>query len=237
MSSAEFSPEEPKLRWLRRAPAGITPREARAPGQSRLGVLSGTFNPPTCAHLALAEAALASLALKEVLFVLPEVPPHKKQLEASLDTRAEMLLLAIARNPKFSAAITSHGLFLDIHRAVVPHYPAGTQMYFLTGRDAAERILLRWPYPNPQQAFAEMFARFELAVAGRRGRFQIPPDSPAARYAKKTHPLEMPPGMEELSATLARERVARGESVETLVPKEVADYIAAHQQLYRHPKG
>jgi nicotinic acid mononucleotide adenylyltransferase len=43
--------------------------------------------------------------------------------------------------------------------------------------------------------------------------------------------------MEELSATLARERVARGENVETVVPKEVADYIAAHRQLYRHPKG
>jgi nicotinic acid mononucleotide adenylyltransferase len=144
-----------------------------------------------------------------------------------------MLLLAIARNPRFSAALSSHGLFLDIHRAVAAHYPAGTRTYFLTGRDAAERILLRWPYRNPQKALAEMFARFELGVAGRGGRFEVPPGSPAAKYAQKIHPLETPAGTEEASATLVRERIARRQPVETLVPKGVALYIAAHH-LY-HP--
>src|SRR5437879_13843505 len=98
MCPAEFSPEEPRLRWLRRAPAGISVKGADAPRPPRLGILSGTFNPPTRAHLALAEAALAALELAEVLFVLPEVLPHKDQLEASLEAREEMLLLAIARN-------------------------------------------------------------------------------------------------------------------------------------------
>src|SRR3989442_2106180 len=177
MCPSESSPEELRLRWLRGAPAGISVKGADAPRPPRLGVLSGTFNPPTRAHLALAEAALAALALEEVLFVLPEVLPHKDQLEASLEAREEMLLLAIARNPKFSAGVTSHGLFLDIHRAVVPHFPTDTRMYFLTGRDAAERILLRWPYANPQQAFAERFARFELADGRRAGRIAVPASS------------------------------------------------------------
>ncbi len=236
MCPAEFSPEEPRLRWLRRAPAGISVKGADAPRPPRLGVLSGTFNPPTRAHLALAEAALAALELAEVLFVLPEVLPHKDQLEASLEAREEMLLLAIARNPKFSAGVTSHGLFLDIHRAVAPHFPTDTRMYFLTGRDAAERILLRWPYANPQQAVAEMFARFELAVAGRGGGFQLPPGSPAALFAQRIHRLEMPSGTEDLSATLARQRAAREKSIDSVVPKEVGEYIAA-RQLYRQSKN
>ncbi len=213
------------LRWLRHAPAGLS---ARSMSEPRLGVLSGTFNPPTRAHLALAEYAAQVLPLDEVLFVLPEIPPHKKQLEASLDDRAEMLVRAIAGHAKFSAAITSRGLFLDIHRAVAPYYPARTQMFFLTGRDAAERILLDWPYPDPRQALDEMFARFQFVVAQRKGPFVVPADSLAAQYVKKIHSLVLPAELEEISATQARERMLRGQPVKDLVPAEVASYIQEH---------
>jgi nicotinate-nucleotide adenylyltransferase len=220
---------EPTLRWLCRARAGIA---KSSQGEPRLGVLSGTFNPPTRGHLALAERAAEELRLDEVLFVLPETPPHKQQLEASLDERAEMLLLAVSGQPKFSAAISTHGLFLDIHHAVAPHYPAATRIFFLAGRDAAERILLRWRYANMEQAFAEMFALFELAVAERGGRLLVPRDSPAARYATQIHPVPMPADYQKLSATLARERAGRGELIEDIVPEKVASYIA-RRRLYQ----
>ena len=224
MTATSDSPaDEPTLRWLRHAPAGIAGSNQ---GEPRLGVLSGTFNPPTRGHLALSERAAEELSLDEVLFVLPETPPHKEELEASLDERAQMLLLALTGHPKFSAAITTHGLFLDIHRAVVQHYPAATRLFFLAGRDAAERILLRWPYENPEKALAEMFARFQFAVAERGGQLLVPADSPAARYKAQIYSVPMPPGYEKLSATLARELVGRGEPIEDVVPKEVASYIA-----------
>src|SRR5437899_1696718 len=173
MCPAESSPEEPRLRWLRRAPAGISVKGADAPRPPRLGVLSGTFNPPTRAHLALAEAALAALALEEVLFVLPEVLPHKDQLEASLEAREEMLLLAIARNPKFSAGVTSHGLFLDIHRAVVPHFPTDTRTYFLTGRALRTVAPPTGAPPAPR-------------------RHSMPPRQPALRPALRPAPAKSP---------------------------------------------
>ena len=48
----------------------------RAAGRpNRLGILPGTFNPVTVAHLALAHAALRHV--DEVVFVLPRVFPHK----------------------------------------------------------------------------------------------------------------------------------------------------------------
>lgn len=218
-------PEQiPTLRWLRQV--------ERKQGRLRLGVLSGTFNPPTRAHLAMAERAAKQLRLDQVLFVLPEIPPHKVQLEASLEDRAGMLTTAIAGHPEFSAAITSHGLFLDICRALEPHYPVGTQVIFLAGKDAAERILLHWPYADTAAALAEMFARFEIAVAERGGRFQVPADSLAARYVEKIHSLQMPAEWQELSATRARERVSRGEPVADLVPEGVAAVIA-RRGLYR----
>jgi len=231
MSAAELSNGKPTVHWLHRALAGIAVGGRSKP---RLGVLSGTFNPPTRAHLALAEQAALALLLDEVLFVLPEIPPHKRQLEASLEQRAEMLVLAVGAYPNFSAAITTHGLFLDIHRAIAPLYPAQTQVFFLAGRDAAERILLRWPYTDPQQALADMFARFEFVVAQRGGPFVVPRDSPAASYAEKIHFLTLPAEYEACSGTLARERVSRDQPAEDVVPTEVWLYI--HERgLYQGP--
>ena len=217
---------EPRLTWLKRA--GSRAQGARL----ALGVLSGTFNPPTRAHLALAREAMAQLALDEVLFVLPEVPPHKPQLEASLEDRTEMLRRTVAGEARLSAGICSHGLFLDQHRAIAPHYPAGTRFLFLTGRDAAERILLHWPYEDPQKALEEMFARFEFAVAGRGGEFRVPAGTPAARYAARIHSFRIPRECETLSATRVREAAARDEGIESYVAEDVADYIRTHG-LYR----
>lgn len=213
---------EPALRWLRRADAALS---MAAGGGPRLGVLSGTFNPPTRAHLALAATALRALSLDEVLFILPEVPPHKGELEALLADRAEMLLRAVAAEPSLSAALCTHGLFLDVSRALEPHYPKSTRALFIAGRDAAERILLHWPYEDAGQALEEMFSRFEFAVAGRGRDFRVPGNSLAARYAEKIHSFRLPIECETVSATQVRERIAKRESIEDLVPATVAAYI------------
>jgi len=210
------------LRWLRRATSGIS---RNRPSLPRLGVLSGTFNPPTRAHLAVAAQGIERLSLGEVLFVIPEIPPHKNQLEASLEQRIEMLLRAIGEEPRFSAAVSTHGLFGDIRQALVPHYPAATRVIFLTGRDAAERILLRWPYPDPRQALAEMFASFDFGVADRGGRFNVPADSLAAPYLAQIHCFQIDHEFQGISASQVRERLARGERVQELVPREVETFI------------
>jgi nicotinate (nicotinamide) nucleotide adenylyltransferase len=227
----------PTLRWLRRATQGIASGRTSQVSQTgvtvpRLGVLSGTFNPPTRAHIALAEAASTQLKLDEVLFVLPEVPPHKTDLEASLEERAQMLWVAVQEHPQFSAALVSHGLFLDIHRAVAPHYPAETEIIFLVGKDAAERILLDWPYENLDQALAEMFAHFSFAVAVRSGNFRVPAGSAAEKYATKIIPLDLAEDVQEVSATRARKCAARGEELGEIVPDAVAEMIE-NRGLYR----
>jgi nicotinate (nicotinamide) nucleotide adenylyltransferase len=214
--------ETPQLRWVVRAVEGVP-----APGRpvARLGVLSGTFNPPTLAHLSLAREAARALELDEVLFVFPEIPPHKRGLEASLADRAEMLRRAVESEPHSSAAISSHGLLLEIHRAVAPHYPTATRTFFLLGSDAAERILLRWPYPDPSTALAEMFSRFEMGVAGRDRGFTIPPGSFAGLHREKIHALVLPLEYARLSSTLVRASAAVGESLQNMVGSAVAEFI------------
>lgn len=217
------------MHWIRRAPQGILPT---APDRPRLGVLSGTFDPPTRSHVAIGSAALAQLALHEVLFVLPENPPHKRQAEAPLEMRAEMLRIAIEPEPKFSAAIIRQGLLLEIYEEITPHYPPDTSYFFLMGRDAAERILFHWPYEDPERALQQMFASFKFGVADRGGPFRLLPDSFASKFSRSIHHLRIPTELEDVSSTRVREAVGRGQGVEQLVPPAVEAYIRVHG-LYR----
>jgi nicotinate-nucleotide adenylyltransferase len=185
----------------------------------RLGILPGTFNPPTRAHVALARAALEQV--DEVLFVLPREFPHKAYQGATFEDRIEMLRLA-ADEPRFSIGSTSGGLFIEIAGECREVY-GDVALSFLCGRDAAERIV-NWDYGDPT-AFAGMLDEFDLRVASRGGAYE-----PPALLASRIHTLPIEAGHDELSATDIRERIARGEPWEHLVPDPIVPLV---QQIYR----
>lgn len=186
----------------------------RAEGRpSALGVLAGTFNPPTRAHVALASAALS--AAGEVLFVLPRRFPHKPYEGASFEDRLEMLKLATAHERRFSIASTDTGLFIDVARACRRDYGAGVRLLFLCGSDAAERIV-NWDYGSAG-AFAGQLEEFELLVAARGGEYRPPPE-----YRARIHTLELAEDVGAISATEVRKRIRRGARWRHLVPETVA---------------
>lgn len=220
-------PRPPTLRWVRRAPRGIHP-EHKHP---RLGVLGGTFNPVTRAHLLLAATAAREFDLAEVLFILPEALPHRAPREATVEQRLALLQAAVAPYERFSIAVCSHGLLLEMAQALVAHYPEDVKVYFLLGDDAARRILL-WDYAHPEAALAEMFARFDLIVASRAGQLAIPRHTRLDPFRAQIHSLELPADCQQISATAVRERIRAGEAIDDLVPSAVARAIA-RQGLYR----
>jgi nicotinate-nucleotide adenylyltransferase len=184
----------------------------RAAGNpSKLGVLAGTFNPPTRAHIALARAALS--VLNEVLFVLPRVFPHKGWEGASFEDRLRMLEAAIRDEPRFSIAASEKGLFIEIARECRAAYGDSVELYFLCGRDAAERIV-NWDYGRPG-AFLEQLREYQMLVAPRGGDYEPPPEMRA-----RIHPLAVPADCDAVSATEVRRRIASGEAWEDLVPPE-----------------
>jgi len=185
----------------------------RAPGHpSRLGILPGTFNPITVAHLALGRAALSRV--DEVVFALPRILPHKEYTGASFDERVEMLLTALADEPAFSIAAVDRGLFVEIAAECRAAYGEEVALWFLCGRDAAERFA-NWDYGEPG-AFAGMLRQFDLLVASRQGTYQPPPELEAA-----VSRLDLPGGFDHVSATEVRERITRGEPWEHLVPAAI----------------
>lgn len=182
----------------------------------KLGVLAGTFNPPTQAHLELAAAAL--FHVDQILFVIPRTFPHKDFFGATLEQRLEMLALA---DPGigYSVAASDAGLFLEIARECREHYPNDVRLCFVCGRDAAERVL-QWNYGRPE-AVEEMFREFELLVADRQGRFEPPP-----RFRDRIHTLHVR-AVDDVSSTEVRERIGRGEPWEHLVPEGIVDRVRA----------
>lgn len=191
----------------------------RAPGSPRrLGILAGTFNPPTRAHLALARAALA--LVDEVLFALPQAFPHKGYEGAGFHERLQMLDAALRAEPRCSLAATEGGLFIEIARECRPAYPSQTELYFVCGRDAAERIV-NWDYGCPG-AIQEQLREYQLLVAPRQGVWQAP-----AHLADRIHALALEPGYEEISATEVRERIRRGQPWRPLVPEPIHHLVEA----------
>jgi nicotinate-nucleotide adenylyltransferase len=194
------------------------------PSNGRLGVLGGAYNPITRAHLLLARYSREQAKMDEIIFVLPKILPNKPLVGVSVEQRLEMMRLGISGIPYISLGVCSHGLFLDICLALQQIYPQKPEIFFITGRDAAERILT-WCYDDPAAALAEMFAVLQLLVFERKGKLQLPENPLIQKYLNRIHTLEMEENLDKISSTEVRQRMSEGRSIGELVPTEVAVYI------------
>jgi nicotinate-nucleotide adenylyltransferase len=189
----------------------------RAEGKpSRLGILPGTFNPLTVAHMALARAALSHV--DEVVYILPRVFPHKIYSRASFAQRVQMLSAAAGENPGFSVAAADGGLFVEIAAECRAAYGDEVAFTFLCGRDAAERIV-NWNYGRPG-ALGEMLRQFDLLVAARGGEYD-----PPAEFRASIRSMELAGEFDHVSATEVRAMIARGEAWEDLVPAAIRQQV------------
>jgi nicotinate-nucleotide adenylyltransferase len=221
----QVNPDVPSFALFVAAQAGPPPKNGR------LGVLGGAYNPITRAHLLLARCSREQGKLDEIIFVLPKILPNKPLVGVSVEQRLEMMRLGASSIPYISLGVCSHGLFLDICTALQQIYPQKLEIFFITGRDAAERIL-SWPYNDPAAALAEMFAGFQLLVFERQGKLQLPENPLVQKYLNRIHPLEIRENLDHISSTKVRQRIRAGQPIKGLVPAEVAAYITKHN-LYK----
>ena len=178
-------------------------------------LLGGTFNPPHNGHVALARAAEEQFG-DEVVVLVASRPGHKEvQLDA--ETRLELT----------RAAFPDHEVELDPHERTVDMLKAGRWQdpLFLIGADEFSDFLT-WKEPEAVIALAR------LAVATR-------PGYPHDRLERVLEGLSRPERVQffaieplPISSRDLRERVARGEPIDRLVPPAVAELIVSHR-LYR----
>lgn len=189
----------------------------------RFGLLGGTFDPPHAAHLALAEAARASLLLDRVLFV-PAGDPWRKAGRAITPSAARLeMVRALVEGIPWAEVST-----VEVEREG-PSYTADTVEALAAARGGAWWVILgadafadleHWKDP------ARIVAAARLGVAARPGsRVEV---SPALRA--------LVPGIDaridrvemtevDLSSTGVRTRLRAGAPVVGEVPPTVVDVI------------
>jgi nicotinate-nucleotide adenylyltransferase len=180
------------------------------------GLLGGTFNPPHRGHIALAKAAEERFELDE-LVVLVAVRPGHKEVQLDGDTRLRLA----------AAAFPAHEVELDPYERTVDMLKARRwrDPLFLIGADEFSDFLT-WKDPEG------VVARARIGVATR-------PGYPRERLDAVLRDLARPDRIElfeiepvPVSSREIRDRVARGESIDGLVPPAVAELIES-LGLYR----
>ena len=183
----------------------------------RIGVLGGTFDPVHNAHVALACVALDSLALDELRWVPAGQPWQKSRPITSSTHRLAMLRLAISGEPRFvldRCEIDRSGpsYTLETVRALRQREPAA-QHYLILGQDQFAN-LPTW------RGWQELLSLVTLAVAARPGS-----TLPSAPELQSLPYQVLPLAAMDIAATAIRERRCHGQSIDALVPPQVARYI------------
>ena len=183
-----------------------------------MGLLGGTFDPVHNAHLAIAKSAMQALSLDKVLWIPTGRPDYRKPPVASVFDRLAMLALALKDEPAYEIdrrelEAGASPYTVDTLSALRRERPAD-ELYLLLGADQYAS-LGAWRKP------AEVARLARIAVCTRPG-YALPGGDA----------LLVPMTPIAVSASEIRARVARAESLEGLVPRAVANYIAENR-LYR----
>ena len=208
------------------------PQEKR-PGELRIGVFGGAFDPPHKAHIALAQVAVAHLAL-DALHIIPTGKAwHKARNLSPAPDRLAMTRLAFEGLPNIlvdDRELKRAGptFTIDTLEALQAENPQA-RLYLVLGADqfAAFRQWHRW----------EAILKLAIICIAGRSQFIWAGDQFDAYNEQKNRFLVLPLPLMAVSATQIRQLLADGNAkspgINDLVPEAVARYIALHQ-LYRH---
>jgi hypothetical protein len=157
----------------------------------RIGCYPGSFNPPTLAHLAIAEAAVARCGLDRVDLVVSRVALAKEHVVVpALDERVAVLRAVVgARSSWLGLVVTDDQLLVDVAR--------GYDVLVL-GADKWGQVLDPAFYGGSEAARDEAVAALPaLAVAPRPGHEHV--ELPAGAVL-----LDLPLELQRASSTAAR---------------------------------
>lgn len=198
----------------------------------RIGYLGGTFDPPHLGHEMLAGEALCQLQLDEVRWLITPDPPHKNAQELTpIESRLDMVQLVLTRHQDFYLCE------VDLQRPS-PYFAADTvelikeqepdsELVYIIGEDSL-RDLPEWHQPDRFLAAIDL-----LAVAPRPG-FQTDLGSLEGKLpGLKAKVAPLTEIMVEISSSLIRERIRRGQEYGHFLADDVTSYIKRNH-LYQH---
>ena len=190
----------------------------------RIGIFGGTFSPVHNGHIAMLKSFACEPYIDKILVVPTYLPPHKSEdLGASVNDREKMLELAIKGISKTEIS------YVEIKRKNIS-YTVDTlrelsgqgELYLLLGSDMFLSLeFWREPYEIMKLAHIVVGRRENDYVTGEK--IKAYKADLEKRVGANIHETLFPPTV--LSSSEIREKLAQGESIAGLVPREVAEYI------------
>lgn len=197
----------------------------------RLGVFGGAFNPPHHAHVICAQEARLQLKLDEVVLVPTGRSAHRDLTDATFptaDQRLSLTRLAALGQPGLSVAnieVDREGTSYTVDTlAELTESNPDVQLTLIIGADQAAAF-------GSWRESASIGALAEIAIAARSGHeIEAARAAVTAATGRPTNSFEMP--QIDISSTMIRERIARGDTVAHLTPAGIPEMIE-EAGLYR----
>ena len=187
-----------------------------------VGILGGVFDPPHLGHVALARAAVAELALDELLVLVVADPGHKAATTPA-ETRLELTRLAFADVPGAFVELDRHARTVDFLEDRRPQ-----DALFILGADELAAFE-SWKSPG------RVLELVRLAVAMRPGVARDDVSAVRERLAAGDRIVEFELEPVAISSSEIRARIARGEPVADVLPTRVSEAIT-RVGLYATPE-
>jgi len=211
----------------------LWPEDANGPSDRAVGsaaVLSGSFDPLTVAHEAVARAA-AGAADAVVLLYSPRTLPKEPGTAGPLlseSERLDVLERFCASRPKVALGLCSHGLLVDQVRAAMGRFP-GAELTVVLGSDKLIQLFVPHWYEDRDEALGALFGAAAIRYALRRGDGEavaaLLADAAGAGWTDRIERLDVDPVVAAVAARDVRERARSGAPVDPLVPPEARDGI------------
>lgn len=210
-----------------------------------VGVLPGSFNPPTDAHLALSDSALASGRVEVLEYLIATRTVNKEKIEgASLPDRLLCLESIIADRADEGILLVNRGLYVEQANLLRDAWPNLAELWFVVGFDKIVQIFDPRYYADVDVALDQLFAKaaFLVAPRGDEGADELAAlldHGRNRRFASRVRLLELSERYRALSSTQARAEL-HGRLPATGVPpivQEFSEATGAYQPPVATPSG
>lgn len=192
----------------------------------QIGLMGGSFNPIHCGHLNMARAALASGAVEQVLFLPSGNPPHKREGLEDKRHRLAMAQLAIEGEEHMAVCteeIERGGVIYTVDTlGILKDRMPDCRFHYLIGADTL-RVLHTW------RRIEDVIRLCAFLAVMRPGEDEAQTLADAEAWRARGAQIAILPAVQmDISSTEIRRRLAEGETLEGLVPRQVEQYIRAH---------
>ena len=203
---------------------------AQEPLARRIGILGGTFNPPHLGHLYIAEQVYREFALDKVIVLPVGIPPHKQEEAVLSAEQREQMCRLFCQEGNFLELCTmelrreGYTYTIDTLRAFHKILKPGQRIYYIIGTDTLFQLET---WKEHEAVLSQDLCTF-LCVPR--------PGDPMRKVKEKIEELKERYGVKillssgagpDISSTMVREAMARGESVAELVPERILQFMEA----------